>query len=149
MEVVNKLALKLRSWEYTGLCLLVLFSLTMHFVVITQPNDLVYDEQYYVTDARHILNGEGSDRIEHPPLGRLIIAGSMFLSGDNPFGWRFLGVLSGAACIVIFYLICRKLGLSKKVSFTATVLFFPLRVRALVLVLCPLTGNPNLWRKPL
>lgn len=122
MEVVNKLALKLRNWEYTGLCLLVLFSLTMHFVVITQPDNLVYDEKFYVADARHILDGEGSDRIEHPPLGRLSIAGSMFLFGDNPFGWRFLGVLSGAACIIIFYLICRQLGLSKKVSFIATFL---------------------------
>jgi predicted membrane-bound dolichyl-phosphate-mannose-protein mannosyltransferase len=85
-----------------------------------QPNEPLFDEQYYVTDARHILQGEGTWHIEHPPLGKLFIAFGMFLLGDNPFGWRFFSVLFGAICIIIFYLICRQLTMSKKSSFLAT-----------------------------
>lgn len=110
------------SWEYTGLCLLVLITLIMHFGTIMQPNEPVFDEQYYVTDARHILQGEGTARTEHPPLGKLFITFGMFLFGDNPFGWRFFSVLFGTICIIFFYLICRQLSISKKVSFLATFL---------------------------
>lgn len=122
MEIVKKLLCRLGSWEYTGLCLLVLITLIMHFSTIMQPNEPLFDEQYYVIDARHILQGEGTWHIEHPPLGKLFIAFGMFLFGDNPFGWRFFAVLFGAICIVLFYLICRQLSISKKVSFLATFL---------------------------
>ena len=122
MEVVKKLLQRLGNWEYTGLCLLVLVTLALHFSTIMQPNELVFDEQHYVTDARHILEGEGTVRIEHPPLGKLFIVFGMFLFGDNPFGWRFFSILFGAICIVLFYLICRQLTMSKKASFLATFL---------------------------
>ena len=122
MEIVKKILRRLDKWEYTGLCLLVLITLVMHFSTIMQPNEPVFDEQYYVTDARHILQGEGTWHIEHPPLGKLFIAFGMFLFGDNPFGWRFFSVLFGAICIVLFYLVCRKLGMSSKSSFLATFL---------------------------
>ena len=122
MEIVKKILHQLGSWEYTGLCLLVLLTLVMHFSTIMQPNEPLFDEQYYVTDARHILQGEGTWHIEHPPLAKLFIAFGMFLFGDNPFGWRFFSVLFGAICIIIFYLICRQLTMSKKSSFLATFL---------------------------
>jgi len=122
MEIVKQLAQRLGNWEYTGLCLLVLVTLALHFSTIMQPNEPVFDEQYYVTDARYILQGEGTWHIEHPPLGKLFIAFGMFLFGDNPFGWRFFSVLFGAICIVLFYLICRQLTMSKESSFFATFL---------------------------
>jgi dolichyl-phosphate-mannose-protein mannosyltransferase len=122
MEIVKNLLQRLSNWQYTGLCLLVLLTLVMHFGTIMQPNEPVFDEQYYVTDARHILQGEGTARTEHPPLGKLFIAFGMFLFGDNPFGWRFFSVLFGTICIILFYLICRQLTISKKVSFLATFL---------------------------
>ena len=122
MEIVNKLRHQLGRWEYTGLCLLVLLTLVMQFSTIMQPNEPVFDEQYYITDARHILQGEGTARTEHPPLGKLFITFGMFLFGDNPFGWRFFSVVFGAVCIVLFYLICRRLTMSKESSFLATFL---------------------------
>ncbi len=122
MEIVKKILHQLGSWEYTGLCLLVLITLVMHFSTIMQPNEPVFDEQYYVTDARHILQGEGTWHIEHPPLGKLFITFGMFLFGDNPFGWRFFSVFFGTICIILFYLICRQLTMSKEFSFLATFL---------------------------
>jgi dolichyl-phosphate-mannose-protein mannosyltransferase len=122
MEIVKKLQHQLGRWEYTGLCLLVLITLVMQFSTIMQPNEPVFDEQYYITDARHILQGEGTARTEHPPLGKLFITFGMFLFGDNPFGWRFFSVLFGAVCIVLLYLICRRLTMSKESSFLASFL---------------------------
>jgi predicted membrane-bound dolichyl-phosphate-mannose-protein mannosyltransferase len=110
------------AWEYSGLCLLVILVLALHLATIMQPASQVFDEQYYVPDAVSILNGDGSARIEHPPLGKLIIAGSIAVFGDNPFGWRIMPVISGLACIVLFYLICRRLSLSRRASFLAAFL---------------------------
>ena len=108
MEIVKKLLHQLGSWEYTALCLLVLITLIMHFSIIMQPSELIFDEQHYVTDARHILQGEGTERIEHPPLGKLFIVFGMFLFGDNPFGWRFFSIFFGAICIILCLIVLDK-----------------------------------------
>ncbi len=73
MEIVKQLRQRLGKWEYTGLCLLVLVTLVMHFSTIMQPNEPVFDEQFYVADARYILQGEGTERIEHPPRMRILV----------------------------------------------------------------------------
>ena len=122
MEIAKQLLYRLVKWEYTWLCLLVIVILAMHFSIITQPTELVFDEQYYVNDARSILQGDGTLRPEHPPLGTLLITFGIFLFGDNPLGWRFFSVLFGAIGIVLFYLICRRLELPKMTSFLATFL---------------------------
>ena len=122
MERVKQLLHRLSKWEYTWLCLLVLVILAMHFSIIMQPSELVFDEQYYITDARSILQGDGTLRPEHPPLGRLFITFGIFLFGDNPLGWRFFPILFGAICIMLFYLVCRQLAMPKRASFLATFL---------------------------
>jgi len=94
----------------------------MHFSIISLPGELIFDEHHYVPDARSILDGEGTLRLEHPPLGRLFITAGISLFGDNPLGWRFFSVIFGAIVIVLFYLICRRLSLSKTISFLATFL---------------------------
>lgn len=122
MEIVKQLLHRLSKWEYAGLCLLVIVILAVHFSFIMQPTELVFDEQHYVTEARSILQG-GDDLIwEHPPLGKLFIVFGMFLFGDNPVGWRFFSILFGAIGIVLFYLVCRRLDISKRASFLATFL---------------------------
>jgi predicted membrane-bound dolichyl-phosphate-mannose-protein mannosyltransferase len=120
LKRVKKVLSRFLEWEYAGLCLLVLLVLVLHLALILRPGTPVFDEQYYVPDARSILQGTGSERIEHPPLGKLIIAGGMAIFGDNPFGWRIMSVFFGLACVVLFYLICRRLKLSKRASFLAT-----------------------------
>ena len=122
MEIAKQLVHRLSKWEYAGLCLLVLIILVMHFITIMQPTDPVFDERYYVDDARSILDGNGTSRPEHPPLGTLLTTFGIFLFGDNPFGWRFFPILFGTIGIVLFYLVCRRLAMSKEASFLATFL---------------------------
>ncbi|MEA3442150.1 MAG: glycosyltransferase family 39 protein [Chloroflexota bacterium] len=120
MEVVKQLLRRIGKWEYTWLCLLVLVTLAMHFSIIAQPGQLIFDEQHYIPDARSILQGHGTLILEHPSLGKLFIVLGMFLFGDNPLGWRFFSILFGAICIVLFYRICRKLEMPQRASFLAT-----------------------------
>ncbi|HAV10554.1 MAG TPA: hypothetical protein DCX22_02930, partial [Dehalococcoidia bacterium] len=122
MEVAMQWLRKAVRWEYFGLLLLVLITLGMHFSVINRPDVLMFDEQHYVVDARSIIAGNESSRLEHPPLAKLMIMAGMLLFGDNPFGWRFFSVLFGTFIIILFYLICRRLLMSKRESFLATFL---------------------------
>lgn len=109
-------------WEYSWVCLLLLVTLAMHFSVINQPVEIMFDENHYVPDARAIIDGDGTNRAEHPPLGKLIIVTGIRIFGDNPLGWRLFPALSGALSILLFYLICRRLSLSRRTSLLATFL---------------------------
>ena len=65
---------KLLHWEHFGISLIVLVTLIMHFSVIMIPGKVLFDEAFYVGDARSILQGTGTLRPEHPPLGKFFIA---------------------------------------------------------------------------
>ena len=123
MDKIRLLLPKLARWEYTPLCLLVLIVLIIHFSTILQPNSLIFDESYYVPAARSIIQGTGTDIIEHPPLGQLLIVSGISLFGDGPLGWRFFSVIFGAVSIVLLYLICRQLKVPRNISFLAAFLF--------------------------
>lgn len=125
--------------EYLWLCVIVAVTLALHFTLIYQEyhpfflfqqvtshnyflkhTDTIFDEKYYVSDAGSILTGNGTQRPEHLPLGKLIIVAGMKIFGDNPLGWRFFPILMGAAGIVFFYLVCRRLNMSKTAAYLAT-----------------------------
>lgn len=119
---MRRLFHRLGKWEYTWLCLLVLISLALHFSIIRLPDKTVFDEVHYVTDARTIIEGKETIRAEHPSFGKLFVIAGMLLFGDNSFGWRFFSVILGAVSIVLFYLICRNLSMSRRASYIATFL---------------------------
>jgi predicted membrane-bound dolichyl-phosphate-mannose-protein mannosyltransferase len=87
-----------------------------------QPSNQSMDEPYYVPAANSILHGDSLGRAEHPPLGQSIIASGMWIFGDDPLGWRFFSVIFGSISLILFYLICRKLKLSKYNTLLATTL---------------------------
>jgi dolichyl-phosphate-mannose-protein mannosyltransferase len=73
---------KFWRWEYTGLLIIVLVTLGFHFGAIMRPNSIIWDEKWYVGDARSIITGGGDIRPEHPPLSKLfIVAGELIFNG--------------------------------------------------------------------
>jgi dolichyl-phosphate-mannose--protein O-mannosyl transferase len=69
-------------WEFFGLFIIVLATLIFHFAAIERPATIVWDEVYYVGDARSIFSGTGELRPEHPPLAKLfIVAGDYLFNG--------------------------------------------------------------------
>ncbi len=84
----------------------------------------VFDEKYYVSAARVIAglpnapqdaydhaSPKGTDpNGEHPQLGKLVIAGSISLFGDNAIGWRVTAVAFGLAALLLLYWLVRSAG---------------------------------------
>lgn len=97
--------------------------LILHFVIIDQVTSQMFDEQHYVKAADRFLDGESMGNVEHPPLGKLILALGIWAFGDGPFGWRFFPVLFGTASILLFYLVCGNLTPRRWVPLGAVFLF--------------------------
>ena len=54
----------------------------MHFCIINQREELVFDEQHYINDARNIIVANETVRAEHPPLAKLFfVAGEYIFTG--------------------------------------------------------------------
>ena len=70
---------------------------------LSSPDEIYFDETWYVPAARSLLATGEMLRQEHPPLGKLLIALSMAIFGDNPIGWRALSSLFGALAMVGLY----------------------------------------------
>jgi len=64
------------------------------------PQALRWDEYHYVDTARGYLSYQYSDN-DHPPLGKLIIAGVMHFVGDTPVGWRLASLICGFANVAL------------------------------------------------
>ena len=120
---IRKLPHRLRHWQYAGLCLLVLVTLGFHFAMIASSKSLVFDENYYVPDARSIIANQSTLTPEQTPMGKLFIIAGMKIFGDNPLGWRFFSVVFGEISIVFLYLICRRLKMSNRAALIAAFLF--------------------------
>jgi dolichyl-phosphate-mannose-protein mannosyltransferase len=99
--------------------LLLLVSVLLRVAWLNIPSQgLIFDEAYYVNAARVILHlpptSHYADAVpgfdpntEHPALGKLLIAGSMAILGDNSVAWRLPSVIFGMLALVAIYLIAR------------------------------------------
>jgi predicted membrane-bound dolichyl-phosphate-mannose-protein mannosyltransferase len=98
-------------------------SVMLRLFWLAQPNGaLIFDEKYYVNAARVILGIPPSQDVyqdampgwdpntEHPPLAKLLVAGSMLVLGDTPSGWRLPSVVLGTLSILLMYGITRRVG---------------------------------------
>ena len=91
---------QLLHWEYLGLLILLAVTTVFHFVAIQKPPDIVWDEVWYVGDARSIISGAGELRPEHPPLAKLfIVAGEYIFNGfhvpEKAAGARIINDIGG------------------------------------------------------
>jgi predicted membrane-bound dolichyl-phosphate-mannose-protein mannosyltransferase len=96
---------------------------------------LVFDEAYYVNAARVIAGirppagapyakaplGDDANS-EHPPLVKLIIAGSIELFGDGPLAWRLGSVVMGTVAILGMFALVRAAGGSRWLGLGAAAL---------------------------
>ncbi|WP_375422094.1 phospholipid carrier-dependent glycosyltransferase [uncultured Sphingomonas sp.] len=67
---------------------------------LTTPHKLVFDEVHYVPAARTLASLAGPVNIEHPLLGKTIIALGILLFGEGPLGWRFFSSVAGTAVVI-------------------------------------------------
>lgn len=65
---------------------------------------MYFDEIYHARTAFEHINKLEPYEWTHPPLGKLIIAVGILIFGMNPFGWRIMGTLFGAAMIPLMYM---------------------------------------------
>jgi dolichyl-phosphate-mannose-protein mannosyltransferase len=99
--------------------LLLLIALVLRALWLNLPaRGLIFDESYYVNAARIILGWPASahyvdspigldPNTEHPPLGKVLMAASMAVFGDNGIGWRVPSLIAGMVALAVVYKIVR------------------------------------------
>ena len=116
--------------------LLLIFSFVARVIWLDLPKKgTIFDEAYYVNAARVILGydipegGKYGDREklldpnkEHPPLGKLLIAGSIAAFGDNGIGWRIPSVIAGMVALLALFFAIRAAGGSEWLALLAVFL---------------------------
>ncbi len=133
----TKLDLTGRNYDKIFLMLFVV-DVFLRMIWLDKPTgSTIFDEFYYVNVARLLLGvtslpgnfpyvyTPGTPRLdpnhEHPPIAKLLITLSMYLFGDNGYGWRIPSVVLGSVTILAFYLLMKKLaGRHKAVPLLAT-----------------------------
>lgn len=82
----------------------------------------IFDEAHYIPAARKMLKGWAANN-EHPPLSKALMMLGILIFGDNPYGWRTLITLSGAASVYLVGIIAYELAGNKKLAALAALLF--------------------------
>src|SRR5262245_10533357 len=134
--VRERLAASLGEPEQLLAILLVLaFALRAAWITIPERT-LIFDEAYYVNAARVILglpmvpgdhyasDPAGLDpNDEHPPLGKVAMAATMAVFGDNGLGWRLPSIIASIVALLALYLVVRAAGGSERLALLALFLF--------------------------
>jgi len=123
------------AWQNQLLALVLFFSLLVRFWHLNYPADFYFDEVYHAFTATEMAKGnvaawewwntppEGmAYEWTHPPLAKLLMTAGIFLFGETAFGWRSFGALLGAGCVLLIYLLGKKL-FDQKVALFASFLF--------------------------
>ena len=140
MSVAAAVQPSVRTWlprPHAFLALVLLMALVTRVAWLGEPgSSLIFDEAYYVNAARVMLHihppgdapyahdPQGQDpNKEHPPLGKVFIAGSMLVLGDNPVGWRIPSVIAGMLCVLLVYLVVAAVAGDRWLALLAATLF--------------------------
>ncbi|MES2987005.1 MAG: glycosyltransferase family 39 protein [Pseudomonadota bacterium] len=91
-------ALQTRPWIVA--LLIGIAAQTLFTVNLDRPSRILFDEVHYVPAAQAILDLSGPRNIEHPMVGKELIAAGMMLFGDNPMGWRIMPTFAGTATVL-------------------------------------------------
>ena len=95
--------------------MLLLAALVLRALWLNLPaKGLIFDEAFYVNAARVIVGWPASahyagspigldPNTEHPPLGKLLMAASMSVFGDNGLGWRLPSLIAAMVALIVVY----------------------------------------------
>ena len=86
-------------------------------------NSMYFDEIYHARTAYEHLHGLNAYEWTHPPLGKVLMMIGIQLFGMTPFGWRFMGALTGVLMLPLMYLLAKQLTHDARLSFVAMCLF--------------------------
>ena len=84
---------------------------------------MYFDELYHGRTAYEHLHGMKIYEWTHPPLGKTIISIGIAIFGMNPFGWRIMGALFGAAMIPVMYAFGKRMFKRSELALLASFLF--------------------------
>lgn len=119
------------------LFIIIIASITTHFLFFGQPRETVFDEVHFGKFISGYFTHEYFFDI-HPPLGKLIISGMGYLTGfesgfsfakigdefpDNGYLWlRLLPTIAGVLLPIVIYFLILQLGLSRLAAFSGGIL---------------------------
>jgi dolichyl-phosphate-mannose-protein mannosyltransferase len=86
------------------------------------PDRFTFDEHHFIPNARHYLVREADDN-DHPPLGKLFIAVTILLFGDNPTGWRAASLILGLQTLVVAATLAYELFEDRRAAWFAAAFF--------------------------
>ena len=114
--------------EWVVVLALLAWAAFLFFWRLDDPGKYIYDEVYHAftgnlmvhndpkvyewwESAQSLPNPIEGTQYEwtHPPLGKLIIGGSIWLFGNNSLGWRFGNAAFGVICVALLYSLARLL----------------------------------------
>lgn len=96
------------------------FAQGLFLVRLSVPGIPVFDEVHYLPAARTLLALSHPANIEHPLLGKSLIALGMMIFGDTPFGWRVMSTLAATAVVVgVFAILQLATGRMRTATFGA------------------------------
>ena len=120
-EIAGKELVEKKEWSSLAIraipLLLILVSFAFYLYRLSVPPQYIYDEVYHAYTAAQYASGNTDAYLwykrapregvayewTHPPLGKLLIADSILIFGDNSFGWRFASAVFGAIGIGVAY----------------------------------------------
>jgi dolichyl-phosphate-mannose--protein O-mannosyl transferase len=85
-------------------------------------NGMYFDEVFHARTGYEFLHGIYPFELTHPPLGKEIIAASIYAFGMTPFGWRFSGAFFGVIMLIVLYVFIKNLFGKTSVAICGTLL---------------------------
>lgn len=115
----------------------------LYQVGISTMQQPAFDENHYVPAARIFLEKRINAIPEHPPLGIVLIATSILIGGDSPFGWRLGSAVSASLLLLGILALCFACGMRRKrvayvgmLALSSHFIFIQARIAMLDIYLC-------------
>jgi len=110
----------------------IFFSFATRLIGLGSPPEEYFDEVYHAFTAQTVLSGQPQAwewwnpnpdgfayEWTHPPMAKLVMAGSMSIFGRNPLGWRIPAALAGTGVVFLTYTLGKRIFGSREIGLFA------------------------------